>query len=130
MARISINKASQEFNVSRNTLYKYIKQGKLTKDENGKLDSSDLIRLFSVHVNGQQLNEHQIVNNNQEYDQLKQENEQLKKQLLMHEMRINELNMQLDYVKANEQWLKQQLDQKLIEHKQPERKGLFGKLFG
>lgn len=130
MARISINKASQEFNVSRNTLYKYIKQGKLTKDENGKLDSSDLIRLFSVHVNGQQLNEHQTVNNNQEYDQLKQENEQLKQQLLIHEMRINELKMQLDYVKANEQWLKQQLDQKLIEHKQSERKGLFGKLFG
>lgn len=130
MARISINKASQEFNVSRNTLYKYIKQGKLTKDENGKLDSSDLIRLFSTHVNGQQLNEHQIVNDKQEYDQLKQENEQLKQQLLMHEMRINELKMQLDYVKANEQWLKQQLDQKLIEHKQPERKGLLGKLFG
>lgn len=130
MARISINKASQEFNVSRNTLYKYIKQGKLTKDENGKLDSSDLIRLFSTHVNGQQLNEHQIANDKQEYDQLKQENEQLKQQLLMHEMRINELKMQLDYVKANEQWLKQQLDQKLIEHKQPERKGLLGKLFG
>ena len=109
MARISINKASQEFNVSRNTLYKYIKQGKLTKDENGKLDSSDLIRLFSTHVNGQQLNEHQIANDKQEYDELK---------------------MQLDYVKANEQWLKQQLDQKLIEHKQPERKGLLGKLFG
>ncbi len=130
MARISINKASQEFNVSRNTLYKYIKQGKLTKDENGKLDSSDLIRLFSGHVNGQQLNQHPIVNDKQEFDQLKQENEQLKQQLLMHEMRINELKMQLDYVKANEHWLKQQLDQKLIEHKQPERKGLFGKLFG
>ncbi|WP_114149694.1 helix-turn-helix domain-containing protein, partial [Acinetobacter pittii] len=113
MARISINKASQEFNVSRNTLYKYIKQGKLTKDENGKLDSSDLIRLFSVHVNGQPINEQNIVNDKQEYDQLKQENEQLKQQLLMHEMRINELKMQLDYVKANEQWLKQQLDQKL-----------------
>lgn len=130
MARISINKASQEFNVSRNTLYKYIKQGKLTKDENGKLDSSDLIRLFSIHVNGQPINEQNIVNDKQEYDQLKQENEQLKQQLLMHEMRINELKMQLDYVKANEQWLKQQLDQKLIEHKQPERKGLLSKLFG
>jgi DNA modification methylase len=103
---------------------------KKTKDENGKLDSSDLIRLFSTHVNGQQLNEHQIANDKQEYDQLKQENEQLKQQLLMHEMRINELKMQLDYVKANEQWLKQQVDQKLIEHKQPERKGLLGKLFG
>ena len=54
MARVSINKASLDFNISRNTLYKHIKQGKLTKDEDGKLDTSDLIRLYGVHVNVQQ----------------------------------------------------------------------------
>lgn len=130
MSRISINKASQDFNVSRNTLYKYIKQGKLTKDDNGKLDISDLIRLFSTSVSTQQENEKPIVNTNNNIEQLKQENEQLKSQLAISEIRLNELKLQLDYVKQNEQWLKQQLDQKLIEHKQSERKGLFGKLFG
>ena len=54
MARISINKASLDFNISRNTLYKHIKQGKITKDSEGKLDTSDLIRLYGTHVNGQQ----------------------------------------------------------------------------
>lgn len=130
MARISINKASQDFNISRNTLYKYIKQGKLTKDDNGKLDTSDLVRLFSTHVTSQQQNKQLIVNDNNNFEQLKQENEQLKKDLAISEMRVNELKQDIGYLKQNEQWLKQQLDQKLIEHKQPERKGLLSKLFG
>jgi SMC interacting uncharacterized protein involved in chromosome segregation len=42
---------------------------------------------------------------------------------------VEQLEKQLEYVKANEAWLKQQLDQKLIEHKNMRRKGL-GRLFG
>jgi predicted transcriptional regulator len=125
MARISINKASLDFNISRNTLYKHIKQGKLTKDENGKLDSSDLVRLYGSHVN-----EHQELTVGDSSEQIKQENEHLKQQLLSSEIRINELKQQLEYVKQNEAWLKQQLDQKLIEHKSNEKKGLLSKLFG
>lgn len=130
MARISINKASLDFNISRNTLYKHIKQGKLTKDENGKLDSSDLVRLYGSHVN-----EHQELTVGDSgalatNEQVKQENEHLKQQLLSSETRINELKQQLEYVKQNEAWLKQQLDQKLIEHKSNEKKGLLSKLFG
>lgn len=130
MARISINKASLDFNISRNTLYKHIKQGKLTKDENGKLDSSDLIRLYGSHVNEQQeltVGDSDVLTTN---EQLKQENEHLKQQLLSSEVRVNELKQQLEYVKQNEAWLKQQLDQKLIEHKSHEKKGLLGRLFG
>lgn len=130
MARISINKASLDFNISRNTLYKHIKQGKLTKDENGKLDSSDLVRLYGSHVNEHQEltvgNSGALATN----EQVKQENEHLKQQLLSSETRINELKQQLEYVKQNEAWLKQQLDQKLIEHKSNEKKGLLSKLFG
>lgn len=129
MSRISINKASQDFNVSRNTLYKYIKQGKLTKDSDGKLDTSDLVRLFRNSVHTQQESE-QVIPTVDTIEQLKYENEQLKQQILIFEMRVNELQHQLEYVKQNEHWLKQQLDQKLIEHKQPERKGLLSKLFG
>lgn len=129
MARISINKASQDFGVSRNTLYKYIKQGKLTKDSEGKLDTSDLVRLFSKVVHRtKELAQDENVSTTQN-EQLKAENEQLKQQLAINEMRINELKLQLDYVRQNEIWLKQQLDQKLIEHKEG-KKGLLSKLFG
>ena len=65
MARISINKASLDFNISRNTLYKHIKQGKITKDADGKLDTSDLIRLYGTHVNGQQESTTQAVTSSQ-----------------------------------------------------------------
>lgn len=127
MSRLSINKASIEFNVTRNTLYKYIKQGKLTKDSDGKLDSSDLVRLFS----GKQQNEQQSSPTNEQYvQQVLQENIQLKQQLLLSEMRINELKQQLEYVKQNEAWLKDQLNRRLIEHKNQEKRGgIFSKLF-
>lgn len=130
MARISINKASQDFNISRNTLYKHIKQGKITKDADGKLDTVDLIRLYSSHVDEQQ--QLTVVDNDvlTVNEQLKQENEHLKQQLLSSETRISELKHQLEYVKQNENWLKQQLDQKLIEHKNYEKKGFLSKLFG
>lgn len=130
MARISINKASQDFNISRNTLYKHIKQGKITKDADGKLDTVDLIRLYSSHVDEQQ--QLTVVDNDvlTANEQLKQENEHLKQQLLSSETRISELKQQLEYVKQNENWLKQQLDQKLIEQKSYEKKGFLSKLFG
>ena len=134
MSRLSINKASIDFNVTRNTLYKYIKQGKLTKDADGKLDSSDLVRLFGSKQSTQQ-NEQQSSPTNEQYaQQVLQENAQLKQQLLSSEMRINELKQQLEYVKQNEAWLKEQLNQRLIEHKnehknQEKRGGIFSKLF-
>lgn len=130
MSRISINKASQDFGVSRNTLYKYVKQGKLTKDSEGKLDTSDLIRLFNQHVQSTRGLTQGDNTNISQNEQLKTENEQLRQQLAISEMRMNELKSQLDYMRQNEIWLKQQLDQKLIEHKNPEKKGLLSKLFG
>ncbi|MFK7065280.1 plasmid replication DNA-binding protein [Acinetobacter baumannii] len=129
MSRVSINKASIDFNVSRNTLYKHIKQGKLTKDSDGKLDTADLVRLYSGHVHAQQ--DSTIVNSQSSttIEQLQKENEQLRAQLELNELRINELKAQIEYMKQNEQWLKQQLNQKLIETKSLERKGLLGRLF-
>lgn len=133
MARISINKASQDFHVSRNTLYKHIKQGKITKDAEGKLDTSDLIRLYGTHVSSQQ--ESTTVNSlksddSVQLEQLKFDNEQLRQHLAINETRINELKQQLEYMKQNELWLKQQLDQKLLEHHDNKKRGLFNKLFG
>lgn len=127
MARISINKASQDFNISRNTLYKHIKQGKITKDANGKLDTIDLVRLYGTHVSTQQESTTVDTKN----DQVKINNEQLLlQQIDQLKHRVELLEKQLEYVKANETWLKQQLDQKLIEHKSSDKKGLLGRIFG
>lgn len=129
MSRISINKASIDFNITRNTLYKYIKQGKLTKDADGKLDTVDLVRLFGSKQPTHPINQLSEQSYTEDIQRLKQDNEQLKQQILVYEMRVNELKQQLEYVKSNEVWLKQQLDQKLIGHKES-KKGFIGKLLG
>ena len=128
MARVSINKASLDFNISRNTLYKHIKQGKITKDADGKLDTSDLVRLYGTHVNGQQ--ESTIVDTNisAQFEQLRQENQQLKQLLAVNEMLVNQLQQQIHDLKQDKQHLFNQLEQKLLETK-TSNKSLFGRLF-
>jgi len=128
MARISINKASLDFNISRNTLYKHIKQGKITKDSDGKLDTSDLIRLYGTHVNGQQESTTVDTNISVQFEQLRQENQQLKQLLAVNEMLVNQLQQQVQDLKQDKQHLFNQLEQKLLETK-TSNKSLFGRLF-
>ena len=137
MSTISINQASKLFNVSRNTIYARIKKGEITKDAEGLVSVQDMIRLFGnktdkkateqaisdlLNTTAQPVQSSTIQVSNTEH-LLTLQIEQLKAQ-------VEQLEKQLEYVKANEAWLKQQLDQKLIEHKSHEKKGLLGRLFG
>jgi hypothetical protein len=128
MARISISKASQDFNVSRNTIYKKIRNGTLTKDSDGKLDTVDLVRLFSVNVNSDQGST--VVNIENEHVKVQGEQLLLQQQIEQLKHQVALLENQIEYFKTNEAWLKQQLDQKLIEHKTSDKKSLLGRLFG
>jgi DNA-binding transcriptional MerR regulator len=130
MSRINISQASKKFNVSRNTLYKYIKSGKLTKDSNGLLDTADMIRLFSSHVTSQSQSTVDDSQPEHEITQYQHREQLLQKQVEQLQLQVSSLEKQLQYVQANEAWLKQQLDQKLIEHKNNDKKGLLGRLFG
>jgi hypothetical protein len=127
MSRINISQASKKFNVSRNTLYKKIKSGQLTKDIEGLIDTIDLMRLFGSHVTSQQ----PLTQDDSQGAHVKVQSEQLLIQQieqLKHQVML--LENQIDYFKANEAWLKQQLDQKLIQHKTSDKKGILGRLFG
>lgn len=130
MSRINISQASKKFNVSRNTLYKYIKSGKLTKDENGLVDTIDLVRLFGSHVNTQSQLTVDDSKPEHEITQYQHREQLLQKQVEQLQLQVSSLEKQLQYIQANESWLKQQLDQKLIEHKNNDKKGLLGRLFG
>ena len=131
MGRISINKASIDFKVSRNTLYKHIKQGKITKDADGKLDTSDLIRLYGTHVDSQQESTTVDTNISAQFEQLRQENQQLKQLLAVNEMLVNQLQQQVADLKTDKENLFNQLNQKRIENKdQGNKRGLLSKLFG
>lgn len=130
MSRINISQASKKFNVSRNTLYKYIKAGKLTKDSEGLVDTADMIRLFSSHVTSQSSSTPSDTVPEQDIAQYQHREQLLQKQVEQLQLQVTSLEKQLQYVQANEAWLKQQLDQKLIEHKNQEKKGLLGRIFG
>lgn len=136
MSSLSINQASKLFKVSRNTIYARIKKGDITKDSDGNVSAQDMVRLFGNRQDKksteqavqrllnevEQIEQSQPVQLSNSEQLLKIEIEQLKKQ-------IEQLERQLEYVKSNENWLKQQLEQKLIEQKNYEKRGLLSKLF-
>ena len=141
MSNISINQASKLFKVSRNTIYARIKKGEITKNLDGNISVQDMMRLFGnksdKKVIEQAVTELLNSTNNtvqqigHKIEQPKSNNEQLlQQQIEQLKTQVEQLENQLEYVKANEAWLKQQLDQKLIEHKPHEKKSLLGRLFG
>ena len=141
MSKLSINQASKLFKVSRNTIYARIKKGDITKDSEGFVSAQDMVRLFGNKTDKKAtekavielLNsrEQTVQGSEQEVAHLKSNNEQLlEQQIEQLKAQVEQLEKQLEYVKANEAWRKQQLDQKLIEHKNSEKKGLLSKLFG
>lgn len=137
MSNISINQASKLFKVSRNTIYARIKKGEITKNSDGNVSVQDMMRLFGYKADKKATEQaiSELLNSKNNIEQLiehpKRNNEQLLEQKIEQlKVQIEQLEKQLEYVKANEAWLKQQLDQKLIEHKNHEKKGLLGRLFG
>ena len=137
MSNISINQASKLFKVSRNTIYARIKKGDLTKNADGLVSVQDMMRLFGNKTDKKVIEKSvtELLNSTNNIEQLieqpKSNNEQfLQQQIEQLKVQVEQLEKQLEYVKANEAWLKQQLDQKLIEHKSYEKKGLLGRIFG
>lgn len=118
MARITVTQASKDFNVSRNTLYKKIKQGHLTKDANGLLDVNDLIRVIGVNTENTHKNvtinnsDVQSVNSDTQLQQAKNEIEQLKQLLAQKEIFINQLQQQIADLRLDKEQLYNQINQK------------------
>lgn len=136
MSSLSINQASKLFKVSRNTIYARIKKGDITKDSDGNVSVQDMMRLFGNKADKKAIEQAtiELLNNSnktvQKIEQSKSNNEQLLlQQIEQLKKEVEQLEKQLEYVKANENWLKQQLEQKLLEQKNYERKSLFSKLF-
>jgi polyhydroxyalkanoate synthesis regulator phasin len=137
MSNLSINQASKLFKVSRNTIYARIKKGEITKNSEGNVSVQDMMRLFGNKADKKATEQavtellNSANNIEQSIEQLQSNSEQLLlQQIEQLKVQVEQLEKQLEYVKANEAWLKQQLDQKLIEHKTYEKKGIFSKLFG
>lgn len=141
MSKLSINQASKLFKISRNTIYARINKGELTKDSDGMISVQDMIRLFGSKIDKRNTEKAviEMLNNSkipvQKHEPIAEQPHDKNEQLLQQQIeqlreQVEQLEKQLEYVKANESWLKQQLEQRLIEHKNYEKKGLLGRLFG
>mgnify|MGYP001560961240 FL=1 len=131
MAKLNITQASKNFGISRNTLYKKVRQGLLTQDSDGCLDTNDLIRVIGSQVKNPIGDDAVNTRNaNSVNRELQHENEQLKQLLAMKEILINQLQQQVLDLRQDKEQLYNQINQKRIEHKPKNRKGLLGRLFG
>lgn len=133
MATITVNKASIDFKISRNTLYKHIKQGKLTRNADGLLDVNDCIRLYgsnSVNTANSEQDVFTTEQLTQRVNTLENTNQNLTQLLAVKEMLINQLQQQLDDVRKDKDRLFNQLEQKRLEHNPARSKGLLSRLFG
>jgi hypothetical protein len=131
MAKINITQASKDFGISRNTLYKKVRQGLLTQDSEGLLDVNDLIRVIGSQpknaIGSDMVNTENVNGVNRG---LQHEIEQLKQLLAMKEILINQLQQQVSDLRLDKEQLYNQISQKRIEHKPENKKGLLGRIFG
>lgn len=137
MSNISINQASKLFKVSRNTIYARIKKGEITKNSDGLVSVQDMMRLFGSKADKKATEQAvtELLNNTNNIEHVIAHTQSNNEQLLQQQIeqlkgQVEQLEKQLEYVKANEAWLKEQLNQRLIEHKNQEKKGLLGRIFG
>jgi hypothetical protein len=128
--KLSILAASKLYSMSRETIYKHLKNGELSKDSGGKIDLSEMIRVFGEpKTKTQDSPARAIIKDNKSRQDsvftLVVENEQLK-------LQIRQLQEQIDRGIVRENWLQQQINdlmQRRIEHA-PTKKSFLGRLLG
>lgn len=119
---VTIREIQQRWNISRPTIYKHIRQGKLSRLENGKVEVSEVLRVYGEPKETQARQEIDTADSQE-------------KALLLEKIRL--LESQLDDARERESWLKSQVETsqatiKLLEYRKPDqpekRQGLFARV--
>lgn len=127
--QITIQELQKRWGIARSTVYKHIKSGLLTRLENGKIDISEIVRVYGEPSKNTGRDKSAIAVDSVD----SQENK-----LLLDKIAF--LESQLAQAEKREDWLKSQVEKaqetiQLLEHKktaspQTTKKGLFGRLIG
>ena len=126
--QITIQELQNRWGIARSTVYKHIKAGRLTRLSNGKIDVSEIVRVYGEpSTNTPRDKDKSVVDKAASQDNT----------LLLDKIAF--LELQLAQAEKREEWLKGQVETaqetiKLLEHKQPSaqpsKKGLLGRLLG
>ena len=122
---ITVSEASKRWGITRQTIYKKIRQGKLSQLQNKKIDVAEMVRVFSEPSVNKVTKDTVAVDNRLQGEQ---------EARLQEKIRFLEDSLR----QSQEQWLQNQVERltdnvKLLEFKKPEKdekKGLWGRLFG
>ena len=125
---ITIQEIQKQWGISRATVYKHIKAGKLSRLPNGQVDLAEVLRVYGEPSKNTGRDKQEIAVDSVD----SQENK-----LLLDKIAF--LESQLAQAEKREEWLRGQVETaqetiKLLEHKQPSaqpsKKGLLGRLLG
>jgi len=126
---ITIQEIQKQWGISRATVYKHIKAGKLSRLENGLVDLSEVLRVYGEPSKNTGRDKQAIGGDNSDTHE---------NRMLLE--KIASLELQLVKAEEREEWLRRQVETaqetiQLLEHKkaastQPTKKGLFGRLIG
>lgn len=115
---ITIKDIQEQWGVARATVYKHLKAGKISRLDNGLLDVSEVLRVYGEPKNKPR---------ETPVDRI----ESQEKQLLLDKIKMLEQAVQLSH--EREAWLKSQVEVaqatiKLLEYKQPHKRGVFSRV--
>jgi Fic family protein len=126
---ITIQEIQKQWGISRATVYKHIKAGKLSRLENGLVDLSEVLRVYGEPSKNTGRDKQAIGGDNSDTHE---------NRMLLE--KIASLELQLVKAEEREEWLRGQVETaqetiQLLEHKkaatpQQTKKGLFGRLIG
>ncbi len=133
--QITIQELQNQWGVARSTVYKHIKAGRLTRLGNGKIDVSEIVRVYGEpSKNTPRDSKNSVVKK-----VTSQENALLLDKVAFLESQLVKAEEREERLRISEEWLKGQVETaqatiKLLEHKQPSqqqtKKGLLGRLLG
>jgi predicted transcriptional regulator len=126
---ITIQEIQKQWGISRATVYKHIKAGKLSRLPNGLVDLAEVLRVYGEPSK----------NTGRDKQAIGVDKSDTQENRLLLE-KIASLELQLVKAEEREEWLRGQVETaqetiQLLEHKktaspQPSKKGLFGRLIG
>lgn len=122
--KVTVSDAAKRLSISRQSIYKAIKTGKITKSSDNLVDVADIIRVFGER-------KQVSTSDSQPVNQVDSEIVALQMKVMMLESQVESLKKQLSEVQEDKVWLKHQLEQqRLLEHqKQKDEKGILRKIF-
>lgn len=131
---ITVSEASTRWGITRQTIYKKIRQGKLSKLGNKKIDVAEMVRVFGEPSVNKATQDTVTIDNRLQGEQEVRLQEKIR--FLEDSLRQSQERERL--AQEREQWLQNQVERltdtvKLLEFKKPEKdekKGLWGRLFG